>query len=67
MAPGLSGVEIVIEHLTAIDIKTLRRMLKTYRELLPKDHYSTRTSEMVQAIEDELKARGVKSDKQTAL
>ena len=55
------------DDITTVDTKTLRRMLKTYRELLPKDHYSTRTSEMVQAIEDELKARGVKSDKQTAL
>lgn len=45
----------------------LKRMLKTYRELVPKDLYTDSCRKIVAMLEAELKARGVKSDKQTAL
>lgn len=54
-------------YLTVYTTKELKRQLKTYRELLPKDLYSTKTSELVQEIEAELKRRGDKGDKQTPL
>ena len=55
------------EDIRLMTTPELKRMLKTYRELVPKDLYTDSCSKIVMMLEKELKSRGAKNDKQTPL